>query len=1000
MAFKVVNDIVIKNNTNINVDGMEVLVGDGDPNTKVLLKDVQLTTNVLSDSNLTTDNLTEGTTNLYYSNTRVLNDMSSTIATITSDITTGDANTLLAAQLYADSVVSSSTGSLTTDDIPEGSNLYYTDARADARIPTTLSSFTNDSNFATVAYTDQAETDANSYTDTREVAITTAYTSAIAAASSAGSSGSNSYTDQEVANAITTMTAYTDQAESDANAYTDTRETAITSAYQSYANQAEVDAVVTSNNYTDTQISQLGDTYYTETESNNLFVNVSGDTMTGALVLSGAPVNLNDATTKSYVDSVVATGTGALTTDDIPEASNLYYTDVRAQSAITGGTGINVTNGVVSVGQDVAKTSDVEFHDVLVTGDLTVNGTTTTVLSETTRINKNLLYLNEGGESTITGAVGNGTTVTYTADNTYSVGYTVDITGVNPSSFDIVDGVVTAADGTSFTVASTVTGTYVSGGEAYGHAHVNVDLGLVGAYDDGTYAHAGFFRDATDGRFKVFDSYTVEPSAAVNIDTAHASFNLADIQASTFIGNLTGDVTGNVTGNLSGSGGSVLVTNTGPADAELSIFNITATGIISGNLTGNVTGNVTGDVNGTVSTLSNHTTTNLAEGTNLYYTDARVDARIPNNVSSFTNDENYIAKDISSPQHWVDLGNNTALYWGTSNTNITGFTGTIDMKPNGTGVASFETTGLVINLLKDIRYQKNNNVYTTLDFAGTVNSSNETIIIPDASGTMALTSDLTNLVTQVSLEQHIGDSSVDGTIGNTVYHRILTSKNQAIADANSYTDTEIAALPSIPVNVSAFNNDSNYSTFTSNQGTDTTDHVRFESIEINTNNQTAETDLILNANSVIGGNNSINMALTDTGGTFRWWIGTTDHATGTAGGSTYMTLNSTELSVTGEIVASGDVCAYSDRRLKRNIETIDNALDKVNSLRGVTFEKGLKPSLGVIAQEVEEVLPELVKTDEDGMKSVAYGNIVGLLIEAIKEQQIQIEELKNKCKDL
>jgi len=211
VAFKVVNDVVIKNDTNINVDGMDVLVGDGDPNTKVLLQNVQLTTNVLSDSNLTTDNLTEGTSNLYYSNTRVLNDMSSTIATIASDITTGDANTLLAAQLYADSVVSSGTSSLTTDDIPEGANLYYTDARVDARIPTTLSSFTNDSNFATVAYTDQSELDAKSYTDAREIAITTAYTSAITAASAAGSSGSNAYTDQEVANAITTMTAYTDQ---------------------------------------------------------------------------------------------------------------------------------------------------------------------------------------------------------------------------------------------------------------------------------------------------------------------------------------------------------------------------------------------------------------------------------------------------------------------------------------------------------------------------------------------------------------------------------------------------------------------------------------------------------------------------------------------------------------------------------------------------------------------------------------------------------------------
>ena len=103
-------------------------------------------------------------------------------------------------------------------------------------------------------------------------------------------------------------------------------------------------------------------------------------------------------------------------------------------------------------------------------------------------------------------------------------------------------------------------------------------------------------------------------------------------------------------------------------------------------------------------------------------------------------------------------------------------------------------------------------------------------------------------------------------------------------------------------------------------------------------------------------------------------------------------------SYTGDFTASGDVCAYSDRALKRNIETLQNGLDKVMNMRGVTFQKDGKESLGVIAQEVEEVLPEVVQQDTHGMRSVAYGNIVGVLIEAIKEQQKQIEELKSKIK--
>ena len=98
------------------------------------------------------------------------------------------------------------------------------------------------------------------------------------------------------------------------------------------------------------------------------------------------------------------------------------------------------------------------------------------------------------------------------------------------------------------------------------------------------------------------------------------------------------------------------------------------------------------------------------------------------------------------------------------------------------------------------------------------------------------------------------------------------------------------------------------------------------------------------------------------------------------------------------LTATGDVTAYSDERLKDNIVTIGNAVEKVSALRGVTFtrkEDGLA-STGLIAQDVHAALPEAVLTDEDGMLSVKYGNLVGLLVEAIKELKAEIEELKNK----
>ena len=101
---------------------------------------------------------------------------------------------------------------------------------------------------------------------------------------------------------------------------------------------------------------------------------------------------------------------------------------------------------------------------------------------------------------------------------------------------------------------------------------------------------------------------------------------------------------------------------------------------------------------------------------------------------------------------------------------------------------------------------------------------------------------------------------------------------------------------------------------------------------------------------------------------------------------------------TGNLTATGNVTAYSDINLKKEIEPIENALDKVLKINGVTFERtDLETQsrfAGVIAQEVEQVLPEVVSTDEQGFKSVAYGNLVGLLVEAIKEQQTQIDDLR------
>lgn len=135
-----------------------------------------------------------------------------------------------------------------------------------------------------------------------------------------------------------------------------------------------------------------------------------------------------------------------------------------------------------------------------------------------------------------------------------------------------------------------------------------------------------------------------------------------------------------------------------------------------------------------------------------------------------------------------------------------------------------------------------------------------------------------------------------------------------------------------------------------------------------------------------GGAYAINMGL-DSDNVFRiggWSAGT----------------NRLQMDMSGNLTMAGDVTAFSDARVKENVKTIENALSKTLALRGVSYTRtdseDKKTKIGVIAQEILKVIPEVVSQDNDGMYNVSYGNLAGLFIEAIKEQQAQIEELKAK----
>ena len=129
-----------------------------------------------------------------------------------------------------------------------------------------------------------------------------------------------------------------------------------------------------------------------------------------------------------------------------------------------------------------------------------------------------------------------------------------------------------------------------------------------------------------------------------------------------------------------------------------------------------------------------------------------------------------------------------------------------------------------------------------------------------------------------------------------------------------------------------------------------------------------------------------------------------DHSTnrlhfGTDNGTWRAFVSNAGMNVNGALYASGNVTAFSDIKLKTDIVNINDALSKVMELNGVLFTRkdSGERCTGVIAQEVQKVLPEAV-VEVDGTLSVAYGNLVGLLIEAIKELKSEVETLRSESK--
>jgi hypothetical protein len=340
--------------------------------------------------------------------------------------------------------------------------------------------------------------------------------------------------------------------------------------------------------YTANVIETSGNLYFTNTRSRNAL-------SAGAGIIYDTANGIITANTSSILSGLSATVTG-LTTANVSEvASNLYYTNTRSRAALSAGTGIiyDVANGIIST---------------TLTGNIanvtaTVAGLTTANVAEAA---SNLYYTNARSRAALSAGTGiiydNGTGVISIGQNV-STGADVTFNRVTILSNLSVYGNVTTFASNNLSVSDNMI--YLNSNSL----NSNPDLGFAGNYNDGIYRHTGFFRDATDGTWKVFDNYTPEPDANIFIDTAHVSFRLANFAANVVAANTLYSNT-IVANNITINGVEIVTGGTGEA-------NIAATRITTNSISSNIW-------------IGLYTANVIETSGNLYFTNARVLAALSN----------------------------------------------------------------------------------------------------------------------------------------------------------------------------------------------------------------------------------------------------------------------------------------------------------------------------------------------------------------------------------
>ena len=399
--------------------------------------------------------------------------------------------------------------------------------------------------------------------------------------------------------------------------------------------------------------------------------------------------------------------------------------------------------------------------------------------------------------------------------------------------------------------------------------------------------------------------------------------------------------------------------------------------------------------------LGTATTSNLSEGSNLYYTDSRVSTRTDTilnhsnhtnvSVSKVGNELRFSAASSYGDSDVTDHLDSLGVISGSSQLTTEFDTRYLNTDSDGVHSGSFLGTATTSNLSEGSNlYYTDSRVLNYIHDLGVVSGS----VLRDFNSTGIVSSS-----TQISNYNKFLEINGDSVVSSSLQINLLF----AGTDVSTSLDSR---LDSLETDTHTHSNKSNLDSI--NQDLANNDNVQFADLvltgdltvqgtttTLNTQELTIEDKLL----SVASG--STTTAAADGGG---FHISGANASITWDNGNSRLWINKDSF-FSGSVQASGDVVAYasSDERLKDNIQPISNPLEKINLISGNSFVwneekqniyKG--KDYGVIAQEIEEILPELVQTREDGYKAVKYDKIVSLLIEGIKELSKEVSELKNK----